>query len=143
MTGNFMSDLHHVSIPVQSGNLSDTLQAIINESTSPLQITLEPGIHRCGGLRLRSNLTLELPKGSELHFIADYDAYAETSVSIVREESDRGMLVAANASNLKIIGGGRIFGDGAASFTHGGDADMGTLVAHKLRPRPLVLEGCR
>ncbi|HBF28895.1 glycosyl hydrolase family 28 protein, partial [Rhizobium sp.] len=49
----------------------------------------------------------------------------------------------ANASSLKIIGGGRILGDGAASFTHGEDADMGTLVAHKLRPRALVLEGCR
>ncbi|MCO6179501.1 glycoside hydrolase family 28 protein [Ciceribacter sp. RN22] len=103
----------------------------------------EPGVHRCGGLRLRSDLTIEIPKGAELHFIPDYAAYEATSVSIVAEESDRGMLVAADASNISIIGDGRIFGDGATAFTHGEDGDMGTLVAHKLRPRVLVLENCR
>lgn len=138
-----MSLPHHVSIPVQPGNLSDSLQTFIDTQHGPLHITFEQGVHRCGGLRLRSDLTLEIPKGSELHFIPDYDAYAATSVSIVAEESDRGMLVAANASNIKIIGSGRIFGDGAARFTHGEDGDMGTLVAHKLRPRVLVLENCQ
>ncbi|MBB4953621.1 polygalacturonase [Agrobacterium vitis] len=138
-----MSLPHKISVPLQAGNLSETLQAILDGSEGPLHLTFEPGVHHCGGLRLRSDLTIELPKGAELHFIPDYDAYAATSVGIVAEESDRGMLVAAGASNLAIIGDGRIFGDGAARFTHGEDGDMGTLVAHKLRPRVIVLENCR
>lgn len=134
---------HHVRIPLQTGNLSETLQTLFDNNDDPLHVTFEPGVHQCGGLRLRSNLTIDIPDGAELHFIPDYDAYATTSVSIVAEESDRGMLVATGISNLSIIGGGRIFGDGAARFTHGEDGDMGTLVAHKLRPRVIVLETCR
>jgi polygalacturonase len=138
-----MSSPHHIRIPLQSGNLSETLQAVLNDNHGPLHLTFEPGVHHCGGLRLRSDLTIEIPEGAELHFIPDYDAYKDTSVSIVAEESDRGMLVAVGANNIAIIGGGRIFGDGAARFTHGEDGDMGTLVAHKLRLRVLVLEACR
>ncbi|WP_064710043.1 glycoside hydrolase family 28 protein [Rhizobium bangladeshense] len=138
-----MSSVHLVHIAAQDRDETQQLQSAINEYPGPLHIVFEQGIHRCGGLRLRSNLTLEISKGAELHFIPGYEAYAATCVGIVAEESDRGMLVAANASNITICGGGLIFGDGAGSYTRGEDVEMGTLVAQKLRPRTIVLEDCR
>ena len=133
---------HLVRVPAQADDATQVLQAAIDSHVGAVHVILEPGIHRSGGLRLRSDLTLEFCEGAELHFATTYDAYATTSVSIVAEESDRGMLVADGAQNISIVGAGRIFGNGAGAFTHGEDAEMGTLVAHKLRPRILVLENC-
>ncbi|MDQ0455705.1 polygalacturonase PglB [Rhizobium paknamense] len=138
-----MTASKRVSIAPQSDPVTAVLQAEIDRGEAGLHLRLEPGIHRCGGLRLRSHMILELAEGAELHFLSDYEAYAQTPVSVVAEESDRGMLVAQRAEHLSIIGKGRIFGNGAGAFTHGEDAGMGTLVAHKLRPRVIVLEECR
>ncbi|KND16252.1 polygalacturonase [Pannonibacter phragmitetus] len=138
-----MSLPRRVHVEAKPGDRSPFLQSVIDADAAPLHLVLEPGIHRSGGLRLRSNVTLELAKGAELHFIPDYEAYAGNSVSVVAEESDRGMLVASGASNIAITGAGRIFGDGAGAFIVGEDADMGTLRAQKLRPRVIVLEDCR
>lgn len=138
-----MTSAQLVRIAAQDGDVTLQLQSIIDGPQSPLHIVFEAGVHRCSGLRLRSDVTIEISPSAELRFIPDYEAYATTRVGIVAEESDRGMLVAAGASNLNICGGGLIFGDGAASYTHGEHAEMGTLVAHKLRPRSIVLEDCR
>ena len=115
---------------------------MIDANLEALSLIFEPGVHHLGGVRLRSNLTIEVSEGAELHFISDYDAYAATTATVIAEESDRGMLVAREARNLAIVGGGRIFANGAAGFASGMDPEMGVLKAHKLRPRVLVLEGC-
>ncbi|KAH6678755.1 polygalacturonase [Plectosphaerella plurivora] len=137
-----MSSLPQVRISPQEGDGTAHLQAAI-DTPGPLHLLLEPGIHRLGGVRLRSDLTLELLKGAEIHFVSDYAAYASTSVRVVAEESDRGMLVADGANNISIIGEGRIFGNGAAGFTDGDDVEMGTWIAKALRPRVIVLDSCR
>ncbi|WP_234881842.1 glycoside hydrolase family 28 protein [Agrobacterium larrymoorei] len=86
---------------------------------------------------------LELQDGAELHFIPDYDVYAETTVAIVAEESDRAMMTAVGAQNIRLVGKGRIFCEGSTAYIQGEDAEMGTLVANRHRPRILVLDTCR
>ena len=123
--------------------ITDMLQSLFDTHDGPLHVVLEAGIHHCGGIRLRSNLTIEIADGAELHFIPSYDAYEKTTVAIVAEESDRAMMTAVGAADIALIGGGRIFCAGSTRYTHGDDGDMGTLVASRYRPRILVLDGCR
>ncbi len=132
-----------IHIAAQPDDLTEQLQSLFDRHEGMLHIVLEPGIHRCGGLRLRSNLTIEIVRGAELHFIPDYEAYARTTVAIVAEESDRAMMTAVGESNIALVGGGRIFCAGSTLYTHGEDGDMGTLVASRYRPRILVLDGCK
>lgn len=133
----------NIIIATGSEPITAQLQTLIDRDLVPLHIVLGPGIHHCGGIRLRSNVTLEIPVGAELHFLPDYDAYAVTTVAIITEESDRAMLVARDAQGIRLCGGGRIYGAGSTHYTHGEDAEMGTLTAHKLRPRVLVMDKCR
>jgi polygalacturonase len=127
----------------QAEEITGTLQSLFDTHEGALHVVLEPGIHHCGGLRLRSNLTIEIADGAELHFIPSYDAYAQTTVAIVAEESDRAMMTAVGASDIALVGGGRIYCAGSTKYTHGDDGDMGTLVASRYRPRILVLDDCR
>lgn len=138
-----MSNLTTISIPPQAAELTGELQSLFDTHEGPLHIVLQPGIHHCGGLRLRSKLRIEIPEGAELHFIPDYEVYAQTTVAIVAEESDRAMMTAVGATDIALTGGGRIFCQGSTKYTHGDDGDMGTLVASQYRPRILVLDGCR
>ncbi len=131
------------AIAATADAITDQLNKLFETHVEPLHVVLEPGIHRCGGLRLRSDLTIELSEGAELHFIADYEAYAQTTVAIVAEESDRAIMAASGASNIKLIGRGRIFCAGSTAYSLGDDGEMGTLVAARYRPRILVLDGCR
>lgn len=131
------------TIAPRADAVTDALNQMFLAENGPLHVVLAPGIHRCGGLRLRSDITIELQEGAELHFIADYDAYAETTVAIVAEESDRAMMTAVGEKNIRLTGKGRIFCDGAAGYSLGEDGEMGTLVAQKHRPRILVLDRCR
>lgn len=130
------------TIAAQSGDITSELNSLFRAGTEPLHILLDAGIHRCGGLRLRSDITIELHEKAELHFIADYDAYAETTVAIEAEESDRAMMTAVGERNIRLIGKGRIFCEGSTAYSSGEDGEMGTLVAHRHRPRILVLDGC-
>lgn len=132
-----------IRISPQSGEITETLQSLFDTQTGPLHVLLEAGIHHCGGLRLRSDLTIEISDGAVLHFVPRYDAYAHTTVAIVAEESDRAMMTAVGARNIALIGGGRIFCAGSTAYTHGDDGEMGTLVASRHRPRILVLDACR
>ncbi|MES5099947.1 glycosyl hydrolase family 28 protein [Agrobacterium sp. BA1120] len=131
-----------IRIAPQTEEITGKLQSLFDTHEGLLHIVLEPGLHHCGGLRLRSNLTIEILEGAELHFIPSYDAYAQTTVAIVAEESNRAMMTAVGADNIALIGGGRIFCAGSTRYTHGDDGDMGTLVASRYRPRILVLDGC-
>ncbi len=132
-----------IRIAPQTEEITEKLQSLFDNHEGLLHIVLEPGVHHCGGLGLRSNLTIEILEGAELHFIPSYDAYAQTTVAIVAEESDRAMMTAVGADNIALIGGGRIFCAGSTRYTHGDDGDMGTLVASRYRPRILVLDGCK
>lgn len=130
------------TIAPRADTITDELNQLFLAHEGPLHVTLAPGIHRCGGLKLRSELTLELQDGAELHFIPDYEAYAETPVAIVAEESDRAMMTAVGAQNIRLVGKGRIFCEGSTAYIQGEDAEMGTLVANRHRPRILVLDSC-
>ncbi|NTF08982.1 glycoside hydrolase family 28 protein [Agrobacterium rubi] len=132
-----------IRIAPQQEVLTTRLQSLFDTHQGHLHVVLEPGIHQCGGLRLPSDVTIEIVKGAELHFVPDYEAYAQTTVAIVAEESDRAMMTAVCEKNITLCGEGRIFCAGSTHYSHGVDGDMGTLVAHRYRPRILVLDGCR
>ncbi|WP_320202666.1 glycoside hydrolase family 28 protein [Agrobacterium rosae] len=138
-----MSASQTIRISPQADEITHKLQSLFDRQADALHVVLEPGIHTCGGLSLRSDLTIEIADGAELHFIPSYDAYAKTTVAIVAEESDRAMMTAVGAANIALIGGGRIFCAGSTKYTHGDDGDMGTLTAARYRPRILVLDDCR
>ena len=105
-------------------------------------VSLLAGRHVSGGLHLRSDVELHLAQDAVLAPISDYDAYAHTSVSVIAEDSDRGMIVAKGASNIAVTGPGRIEA-GGENFIIGDDEAMGTYVPAKKRPRVMVLESCR
>ncbi|AJY45716.1 glycoside hydrolase family 28 protein [Martelella endophytica] len=132
--------MREIRIPAGDGEATSSIQQAIDAGGSVI-VVLEPGRHRSGGLRLAPNVELRLEDGAELHFIADYDAYAATRVAVIAEDSDRAMIAAAGASNIAITGNGRIVCDGTA-FSTGDDNEMGTRIPAKLRPRLLVLDGC-
>ncbi len=124
-----------------SADITDELQAAID--TAPVRVVLEPGRYGCGGIRLRSDVELHLSEGAELCFHTDYDAYASTEVAVTAEDSNRAMIAAKGAERLSITGAGRILCNGATGFTVGEDHDMGVRIPAKLRPRVMVLDGCR
>ncbi len=117
--------------------------ALDRAKDGPLHLILGPGDHYCGGLRIHSGTVFELANGAALRFLPDYDAYSGTEVSVVAEESNRAMLVAFDAQDITLCGSGRIVCDGAAKFSRGDDAEMGTRLPDKLRPRVLVFDNCR
>lgn len=109
----------------------------------PVLVILGAGRHVCGGLRLSSDTELHLAQGAVLAFLPDYGAYAQTETRVMAEESTRGMIVAHRAQNITLSGPGRIDCAGAQAFSIGEDLRMGTLIPARLRPRVLVLDGCR
>ncbi|MCU0906273.1 MAG: glycoside hydrolase family 28 protein [Rhodobacteraceae bacterium] len=110
---------------------------------APVRVVLEPGRHVSAGIRLRSDVELHLEAGAELWFRPDYDAYADTRVLVTAEDSDRAMITARGAERVALTGRGRITGNGVAGFAVGEDAAMGVRIPAALRPRLLVLDGCR
>lgn len=93
-------------------------------------VSLLAGRHVSGGLHLKSGVELHLAQDAVLAPISDYDAYAHTSVSVIAEDSDRGMIVAKGASNIAVTGPGRIEA-GGENFIIGDDEAMGTYVPAK------------
>ena len=133
-----------LTVPPSAQEATRALQTALDCALDgPLHLTLAAGTHRTGGLRLHSHTVLELAEGATLAFLPDYDAYAQTQVAVQAEDSNRAMLTATGAEALRIIGKGRIACDGAARFSRGLDAEMGTRIPNALRPRVLVLDGCR
>ena len=121
---------------------SGDLQNALDSAAAAQQVlVLEPGVHRCGGLRLPSGLHLVLAEGAVLQLVADYDAYAANTVGVIAEDSDRAALYASNATKLRISGPGRIEAPGP-DYINGELAEMGVHLPAALRPRVLVLEHC-
>ncbi|WP_037380299.1 glycoside hydrolase family 28 protein [Sinorhizobium americanum] len=106
------------------------------------RVSLLAGEHVAGGLLLKSGVELHLTEGALLRAIPDYEAYRGTTVRVIAEKSDRGMIVARNAENVRISGPGRIEA-GGEHFITGDDPDVGTFIPAEFRPRVMVLEGCR
>ncbi len=136
-----MQSVPEIRIPAGDDVQTDRIQAAID--CAPVRVVLEAGGHVSGGLRLRSDVTLHLDAGAELQFLPDYDAYADTRVGVVAEQSDRAMICAENAERIALTGAGRVICEGVRAFSLGDDAEMGTRIPAALRPRVLVLERCR
>lgn len=133
-----------LAIPATTTDVTDALQSAIDRVSAAGggRVALGAGTHITRGLRLKSGVDLHLAEGAVLKPVADYAAYAHTTVGVVAEDSDRGILVARDAERIALTGPGRIEAGGAAFITST-DAVMGTHVPAKLRPRVMVLENCR
>src|SRR5215475_1343561 len=132
-----------ITLEAAIGDATDRLQhAIDRSSSSGTRLTLGPGVHETRGLTLQPGTDLHLPEGAILRPVGDYEAYRETRVDIIAEDSDRAMLVAKNADSIRIFGSGVIEAPGAA-FIAGDLPDMGTYAPAHLRPRVLMFDGCR
>jgi polygalacturonase len=131
-------------VAAASTDATDTLQAAIDRVTAAGggRLTLAAGVHVTRGLRLKSGVEIHLAEGAVLKPVADYAAYAATTVGVIAEDSDRAILVASNAERIALTGPGRIEAGGAA-FIVETDPVMGTHVPAKHRPRVMVLENCR
>ncbi|MET3598846.1 polygalacturonase PglB [Martelella mangrovi] len=135
-----MPKLREIRIPAETTPATARIQqAIDTAATGPVRVILETGRHKSAGLVLRSDVELRLEKNAELCFDADYDSYGR--VFVFAEESDRAMISASGASRIALTGQGRIMADSAA-FVTGDDAEMGTRIPARFRPRLLVLDGC-
>ena len=132
-----------ISIAPSDADATLVLQAAIDavSAAGAGRVSLAPGLHVCGGLRLKSGVNLHLEAGAVLRPQADYDAFADNIASVIAEDSDRAMLLARGASDLSISGEGSIEAPGPTYVT-GYDAEIGTYIPAKLRPRVLVLEDC-
>jgi polygalacturonase len=139
-----MSHEQEIRIPPSGTAQTAAIQSAIQRTAPmPRTVTLEAGEHLCGGLVLRSDVTLKLSDGAVLRFIPDYDAYAHTEVAVEAEQSNRAMITAFGAERIAIIGSGQICCDGSSRFSRGDDAEMGTRIPLALRPRVLVFDSCR
>ncbi|MCZ7489066.1 glycoside hydrolase family 28 protein [Rhizobium rhizogenes] len=106
------------------------------------RVSLSAGRHVSGGLQLKNGVELHLAEGAVLAPISDYEAYAHTTVSVIAEASNRGMIIARGASDIAVTGPGRIEA-GGEHFITGDDEAMGTYIPAARRPRVMVLEACR
>ncbi|UWM78295.1 glycoside hydrolase family 28 protein (plasmid) [Rhizobium sp. WSM4643] len=138
-----MSPVSRVAIEPAEGDDTVRLQAAIDglSASGGGRVELKAGIHVCRGLQLRSGVDLHLAAGAILRPVSDYEAYAHTSVSVIAEKSDRGMIVAKDARRISLTGAGRIEA-GCDSFIVGDDETVGTFIPAEFRPRVVVFEGC-
>ncbi|MBX5087905.1 polygalacturonase PglB [Rhizobium lentis] len=138
-----MSASSLVAIEALDGDNTDRLQSEIDSLSvaGGGRLELLAGIHLCRGLRLRSGVDLHLAAGAILRPVPDYAAYAHTTVSVVAEKSDRGMIVAKGARRISLTGEGRIEA-GCDNFITGDDESVGTFIPAEFRPRVVVFEGC-
>lgn len=132
-----------ITIPPSDADATANLQAAIDKvsAAGAGRVSLAPGLHICGGLRLKSGVNLHLEAGAVLRPQASYDAFAANIASVIAEDSDRAILMAQGASDFSISGKGIIEAPGA-TYVNSYDAEIGTYLPATLRPRVLVLEDC-
>ncbi|MCD7060595.1 polygalacturonase PglB [Pelagibacterium xiamenense] len=138
-----MTRIADFPVVADAADATGRVQAAIDEAHAAGggRVVLEAGVHRCRGLVLRSHVDLHLALGAVLLPEPDYDAYLETTVRVIAEDSDRAMIVARGARGIAITGMGTIEA-GGASFIAGDDPVMGTWTPARLRPRVIVLDEC-
>ncbi|MFK3780751.1 glycoside hydrolase family 28 protein [Agrobacterium sp. NPDC089420] len=139
-----MSTQADITIPAGSGDATADIQRAIDavSAAGGGRVSLLAGRHVSGGLRLRSGVELHLAEDAVLAPVSDYEAYAHTTVSVIAEASNRGMIIARGASDIAVTGPGRIEA-GGNNFITGDDEAMGTYIPAARRPRVMVLEACR
>lgn len=126
----------------RAGDCTAALQEAMNESAaSGVRLVLGDGVHHCGGLVLPSGLHLHVSEGAVLKPAGGYEVYAGNVSGVVAENSDRVILLARGAKNIRITGGGVIDAPGA-DYIVGRLDDMGTHVPAERRPRVMVFENC-
>ncbi|MDA5641198.1 MULTISPECIES: polygalacturonase PglB [Agrobacterium] len=133
-----------ITVAASGLDATATIQQAINAASSAGggRVSLSAGRHVSAGLQLKSGVELHLAEDAVLAPVSDYDAYALTRVSVIAEDSDRGMIIANGASDIAVTGPGRIEA-GGENFIIGDDKAMGTYIPAKKRPRVMVLESCR
>ncbi len=125
-----------------SGDRTVALQQAIDVAAATgVPLELGAGEHLSGALRLPSGLDLHLGEGAVLRFVSGYEAYLANHVEVTAEDSNAAMMLATDASGIRIGGPGRIEAPGP-DFITGRLDDMGTHVPAKLRPRVLVMQAC-
>ncbi|MFD1747516.1 glycoside hydrolase family 28 protein [Rhizobium helianthi] len=127
----------------KAGDCTVELQSALSEAAEAGRVLrLAPGVHQTGGLALPSGVHLHIPEGAVLRFSAAYQDYERNRVDVIAEDSDRAMLLAKNASGIRISGEGVIEAPGC-DYIVGRLEDMGTHVPAPERPRVLVLDHCQ
>jgi polygalacturonase len=123
---------------------TDRIQAAIDQAweAGGGLVELGAGNHITRGLRLKSKVELCLTENAVLRPVPSYDAYRGTAVSVIAEKSDRGIIVAKDATDIALTGPGRIEA-GGEHFIVGDDLAMGTFIPAPSRPRVVVFENCR
>lgn len=139
-----MAGSRDISIEAASRDATAEIQAAIDQLSAGGggRVSLLAGEHVVGGISLKSRVEFHLAEGAQLRPIPDYEAYRDTTVRVVAEKSNRGMIVARNAENVRITGPGRIEA-GGEHFIIGDDTTVGTFIPAEFRPRVVVFEGCR
>ncbi|RCW23923.1 polygalacturonase [Ciceribacter lividus] len=136
-----MAEYKKIFMPM-SGDCTTALQDAIDAAAAAgVPLELGTGEHRSGALRLPSGLDLRLGEGAVLRFMPEYEAYLANHVEVTAEDSNTAMMLATNASGIRIHGSGRIEAPGS-DFITGRLDDMGTHIPAKQRPRVLVMQGC-
>ena len=133
-----------ITVAASGLDATATIQQAINAASSAGggRVSLSAGRHVSAGLQLKSGVELHLAEDAVLTPVSDYDAYGLTRVSVIAEDSDRGMIIANGAHDIAVTGPGRIEA-GGENFIIGDDKAMGTYIPAKKRPRVMVLESCR
>lgn len=139
-----IAEPQQIGIRASGREATTAIQAAIDRASASGggRVSLLAGEHVAGGLVIKSNVELHLAEGAVLRPIPDYEAYRDTTVRVIAERSNRGMIVARNAENVGITGPGRIEA-GGEHFIIGDDETVGTFVPAELRPRVVVFDGCR
>lgn len=120
---------------------SSLQDALVEAAREGAVLHLRKGVYECGPLRLPSGTDLCLEEGAVLRFNPDYDLYASNTVDVIAEDSDRALILAQNASSIRIHGAGTIEAPGEA-YVEGMLEEMGTHIPSRHRPRTLVIDRC-
>lgn len=127
----------------------ESIQSAVHEiaSAGGGRITLEPGLHRCGTLYLKSYVELHLVRGATLRGSTapdDYDDFTNPGFDAFAPENSRKCLIAAaNATDIAITGDGVIDGVGPAFYDT--NVPPGEFFAKPPHPRPRMVQfyACR
>lgn len=133
-----------VTAPTSGTVITQNLQSAIDDlaARGGGRVELPRGDWDAGAVRLRSGIDLHVPLGTTLACSDNYDDFRDGTVSVVAEDSDRGFIVARDASDISITGRGKILGHGTRWCARDGLFD-GVKWARFNRPRMVVFEACQ
>ena len=105
-------------------------------------VTLSGGTFLSGPIVLKSNVTLDLAKGTTLLGSPDHADYP--AISEFRAPGTQSLVRAANAENIAIIGSGTIDGNGESWWKEArATRDSGIVGEVQFRPRLVVFDHCK